>query len=64
MPVLKGKDGKRYAPNYAPWNSQSNYMSITGKRENPEPAIKPRDFPLSMENQPSGNSLSPPTALW
>jgi putative aldouronate transport system substrate-binding protein len=51
MPVLKGKDGKQYAPHYAAWNRQSNFMSITDKCKNPELAIAFYDYMLSLEMQ-------------
>jgi putative aldouronate transport system substrate-binding protein len=51
MPVLKGKDGKQYAPNSAPWTRQGNSMSITDKCKNPELAIAFYDYMLSLEMQ-------------
>jgi putative aldouronate transport system substrate-binding protein len=56
MPVLKGKGGKQYAPHYAPWHNQSNFMSITNKCKNPELAIAFYDYMLSFEMQLLSNN--------
>jgi putative aldouronate transport system substrate-binding protein len=56
MPVLKGKDGKQYAPHYQPWNGQSNFMSITNKAKTPELAIALYDYMLSFEMQQLSNT--------
>jgi putative aldouronate transport system substrate-binding protein len=68
MPVLKGKDGKQYAPHYQPWNGQSNFMSITTKAKDPKLAIELYDYMLSLEmqllsnNSPKGYGWDDPDA--
>jgi len=51
LPVMKARDGNRYAPNYAPWQNQRNFMSITDKCKDPALAVRFYDYLLSFEMQ-------------
>jgi len=49
MPVLRGRGGNRYAPNYSPWQNLGVKMVVTDKCKNPEAAIRVYEAMLSLE---------------